>query len=595
MFVALLSAALLAAEPASEQLELLKTFRSEFVSITPGEGKFPATLMMGSETGQPAEKPPHEVRFQHSFAIAKYEVPQNLWEAVMGNNPSKWKGQRNSVEMLDFADAQKFCRRATELMRAARLIEAGEEIRLPSEAEWEYCARAGTTTQYSWGDDSEKIDDYAWYTGNAKGNDPPVGAKKPNAWGLYDVHGYLWELCSDAWHESYEGAPADGIPWSQREGTPRQVVARGGSWKDPAALLTSSFRREFAADAKDDALGLRCVLARRDRTVPTALNDAQAAGANFEPTAQKEIFPADAKLELLWGEGEFTEGPAVAPDSSILFSDIGNSIYRYDPETGKTAVFRKPSGRSNGMMYDQQGRLIVCEGANTCGNRRISITQGIRGEKDGVTHSLSEGYQGKKFNSPNDLAIDPKGNVYFTDPRYVGDEPRELDFEAVFRVTPSGETTIATREVQKPNGILVSADGKRVFVSDNNAAGNRQLLAFDVQSDGSLQGKTVLYDFVSGRGIDGMTMDLDGNIYATAGTGEKAGIYVFSPEGKHLAFLATPGDPTNCVFGGSGKLANTLYITAATGPAKEGQQPHFGLFRISTNKEGYHVVQLNKE
>ncbi|MEX2027706.1 MAG: SMP-30/gluconolactonase/LRE family protein, partial [Pirellulaceae bacterium] len=288
------------------------------------------------------------------------------------------------------------------------------------------------------------------------------------------------------------------------------------------------------------------------------------------------------------------EGPALAPDGSILFSDIGNAIYRYDPASGKAAAFRKPSGRSNGLMFDQIGRLIACEGANTGGNRRLSITKGIDGEKDGVTHTLSDKYDGKTFNSPNDLAIDPQGNIYFTDPRYVGSEPRELDIEAVFRVNSAGQTSVATREVQKPNGILVSSDGKRVFVSDNNAAGNRQLLAFDVEADGSLTGKKVLHDFVAGRGIDGMTLDTDGNIYATAGTGDKAGIYVFSSEGKHLAFLATPGDPTNCVFGG-GKDGSTLYITAATGPAKEGNQPHFGLFRIKTSKQGYHVVQLAKE
>jgi gluconolactonase len=593
MIVALVLAAALGAEPSPEQLELLQTFRREFVQIAPGEGKFPPSFVMGSDSGEAAERPPHQVVISHRFAIAKYEVPQNLWEAVMGSNPSKWKGKRNSVEMLSVGDARDFCHKTTELMRGAKLIEADEQIRLPSEAEWEFCARSGTTTRFSWGDDAKEINDYAWYTGNAKGNDPPVGAKKPNAWGLYDVHGYLWELCSDSWHATYDGAPADGRAWQDE--TADSVVARGGSWKDPAESLSSSFRRKFAADAKDDALGLRCVLSGDLRTTPTAIRLAdEKQPAKFEPTAQQEIFPADAKLELLWGEGEFTEGPALAPDGSILFSDIGNAIYRFDPANGKTAAFRKPSGRSNGLMFDQLGRLIACEGANTGGNRRISVTKGINGEKDGVTHTLSDKYMGKMFNSPNDLAIDSQGNIYFTDPRYVGDEPRQLDFEAVFRVTSAGQTSVATREVQKPNGILVSTDGKRVFVSDNNAAGNRQLLAFDVAADGSLTGKTVLYDFVAGRGIDGMTLDVDGNIYATAGTGDKAGIYVFSPEGKHLAFLATPGDPTNCVFGG-GPDGSTLYITAATGPAKEGNQPHFGLLRIKTSKRGYHVVQLATE
>ncbi len=594
MIAALVFAAALSAEPTPQQLELLKTFRSEFVEITPGEGKFPASFVMGDdESGEPSQRPALKITFAYSFSLAKYEVPQNLWEAVMGTNPSRWKGKRNSVEMLSYEDAEAFCRKATEWMRTAKLIGGSEEIRLPSEAEWEYCARAGTTTKYSWGSDAGKIDDFAWYTGNAKGNDPPVGAKKPNAWGLYDVHGYLWELSGDAWHDSYTGAPADGRPW--RDGAAGHVVARGGSWKDPAESLASSFRRKFAADAKDDALGLRCVLAAETRTTPTALLLAdEKQPAEFKPSAQNEIFPADAKLELLWGEGEFTEGPALAPDGSILFSDIGNAIYRFDTATGKTAVFRKPSGRSNGLMFDQLGRLIACEGANSGGNRRISVTKGINGEKDGVTHTLSDKYMGKAFNSPNDLAIDPKGNIYFSDPRYVGDEPRELDFEAVFRVTSAGQTSVATRDVEKPNGILVSADGKRVFVSDNNAAGNRQLVAFDVQADGSLRDKTVLHDFLAGRGIDGMTLDIEGNIYATAGTGDKAGIYIFSSAGKHLAFLATPGDPTNCVFGG-GPDGSTLYITAATGPATDGKQPHFGLFRIKTSKQGFHVVQLAKE
>ena len=593
MFAALVFAAALTAEPSPEQLELLKTFRNEFVEITPGAGKFPQSFLMGNDSGEAAERPAHKVTLVVRFAIAKYEVPQNLWEAVMGSNPSKWKGKRNSVEMISVVDAQKFCDRATELMQTAELIDESEQIRLPSEAEWEYSARAGTTTKFSWGDDAKEINDYAWYTGNAKGNDPPVGAKRPNPWGLYDVHGYLWELCSDAWQDSYANAPTDGSARVIERS--ENVVARGGSWKDQADALSSTYRRKFSADAKDDALGLRCVLARVERTKPTALilaGDDQP--AEFKPSAQAEIFPADAKLELLWGEGEFTEGPALAPDGSILFSDIGNAIFRYDPDTGKTAIFRQPSGRSNGLMFDQQGRLVACEGANTGGNRRISVTKGINRAKDGVTHTLTDKYMGKMFNSPNDLAIDPAGNIYFTDPRYVGDEPRQLDFEAVFRVTPSGATSIATREVQKPNGILVSADGKRVFVSDNNAEGNRQLLAFDVKSDGTLAGKKVLHDFRAGRGIDGMTMDTDGNLYATAGTGERAGIYVFNPEGKHLAFLATPGDPTNCVFGG-GPDGGTLYITAATGPAKDGKQPHFGLFRIKTGKRGYHVVQLAKE
>jgi formylglycine-generating enzyme required for sulfatase activity len=249
------------AQPTDKQLPLLKTFREEFVLLTPGKGDFPGSFQMGSDQGGSAEQPAHRVTFNYSFHIARYEVPQNLWEAVMGNNPSRWKGPRNSVELLSFDEAESFCRKATGLMRAANLIAADEIIRLPSEAEWEYAARAGTATRYSFGDEVAQLGTYAWFTGNAAGNDPPVGAKRPNAWKLYDVHGYLWEWCSDVWHADYRGAPADGSPWTAG-GEAENRVLRGGSWKDPAERLTSSFRRGASKELRDDAVGLRCVLAK---------------------------------------------------------------------------------------------------------------------------------------------------------------------------------------------------------------------------------------------------------------------------------------------------------------------------------------------
>jgi len=252
---------LIAADPTAEQLELLKTFRAEFVAITPGEGPFPQSFRMGSEQVGAEATPIHEVSIAQPFQFAKYEVPQNLWEAVMGSNPSRWKGRRNSSEMFSWTESVEFCRRATVLMRAAKLIGPDEAIRLPTEAEWEYCARAGTKTEYSFGDDVALLKEYGWYTGNAAGNDPPVGAKKPNAWGLYDLHGYLWEWCSDTWHPNYDGAPADGSNWSAGGDAGKRVL-RSGSWKDKAGELRSAYRRGGATELKDDAVGLRCVLSK---------------------------------------------------------------------------------------------------------------------------------------------------------------------------------------------------------------------------------------------------------------------------------------------------------------------------------------------
>lgn len=259
-FTGLLLIVALGADPGQGRRELLQTFRDEFVAITPGRAGFPAELCMGDDQGPDNQRPQRVVRFERDFAIARYEVPQNLWEAVMGHNPSRWQGPRNSVEMLSWDDAVEFCRRATLQMRAAGLIGEHQVVRLPGEAEWEYAARAASDGRYSFGDDAADLGDYAWYTGNAAGNDPPVGAKKPNAWGLYDVHGYLWEWCADTWHDDYTGAPADGSAWTSG-GDPGRRVLRGGSWKDPAERLTSRFRQPGAVALKDDAVGLRCVLA----------------------------------------------------------------------------------------------------------------------------------------------------------------------------------------------------------------------------------------------------------------------------------------------------------------------------------------------
>lgn len=286
--------------------------------------------------------------------------------------------------------------------------------------------------------------------------------------------------------------------------------------------------------------------------------------------ADTPIVPENAKPEKVWGEGTFTEGPAYGPDACVYFSDIGNRIMRFDPATGKTTVHREPSGRANGLDFDAEGRLVACEGASG-GNRRVSIT-----EKDGKVRALAEQWKGKKFNSPNDVTIDKKGRVYFSDPRYGGDEKREIDTENVYRIDPDGTVTQLITDVDKPNGVVVSPDMKTLYVADSSRTGKRLLLAYPLNEDGSVGTRKVVYDFGKGRGIDGMCADANGNVYGAAGQGSEAGVYVISPEGKKLGFIATPETPTNCVF--AGKDRRILYITAGK-----------SLYRVKLNAEGFAI------
>jgi gluconolactonase len=291
-----------------------------------------------------------------------------------------------------------------------------------------------------------------------------------------------------------------------------------------------------------------------------------------QPTRTAEsssVVAPGSKLEKVFGEGEFTEGGAMDVDGSILFSDIGNRILRYDPKTGKTTVFREPSGRANGMMFDARGRLVVAEGANG-GNRRVTIT-----ERGGTVRVLADRYEDRRFNSPNDVAVDRDGRVYVSDPRYVGDEPRELDVEGVYLISLEGYVTQMDLSVSKPNGLAISPDGNTLYVSDN-AGHRRVLIAARIGDRGKVTAPRVIYDFGGRRGIDGMTVTTDGRIVAAAGAGDKAGAYVFSREGKLLEVIPTPEDPANVEFGGEdGKM---LYICAGR-----------SLYRIKTTMTGFRL------
>jgi formylglycine-generating enzyme required for sulfatase activity len=264
MFTLALALVVVSAEPNQETpptpLEILRTFRAEFVHIQPGEGPYPVRFTLGRNADEPTERPVQQARIEYDFYMCANEVPQNLWELIMGHNPSRWKGSRNAVDSVSFNECAEFCRRATQSLLEVDLISDTQVVRLPSETEWEYCARAGTISLYSFGDDSDQLGEYAWYDANAAGNDPAVAAKKPNEWGLYDMHGYVWEWCADYWHDTLRDIPVDGSPWLIR-GDPKRRTLRGGSWKDPANRVLSTSRRAAYTTTRDDALGLRCVLA----------------------------------------------------------------------------------------------------------------------------------------------------------------------------------------------------------------------------------------------------------------------------------------------------------------------------------------------
>jgi formylglycine-generating enzyme required for sulfatase activity len=175
------------------------------------------SFMMGSEKGRSNEKPVHRVMIREGFYMGRYEVTQAQWQSVMDNNPSYFKGENNPVEQVSWDDAVAFINKLNEM-------NDGYKYRLPTEAEWEYACRAGTTGDYA-GD----LDEIAWYKDNSGKATHPVGQKQPNAFGLYDMHGNVWEWCQDYWHDNYNGAPTDGSVWSSG-GNSSERVLRGGSW-----------------------------------------------------------------------------------------------------------------------------------------------------------------------------------------------------------------------------------------------------------------------------------------------------------------------------------------------------------------------------
>lgn len=248
--------------------------------------------------------------------------------------------------------------------------------------------------------------------------------------------------------------------------------------------------------------------------------------------------------ELVAEDFQFTEGPLWLPGEGFVFSDIpADTIYRADKN-----VFRKPSGKSNGLALDKENRLVACEHWN----RRVTRT-----EKDGTITVLADSYQGKKFNSPNDLVVRSDGCIYFTDPPYglEGREP-ELDFSGVYLIDPKGGISLLFDEWKHPNGVALSPDEKRLYVGDSGAG---LINVFDVNPDGTITNGRL---FAEVPGPDGMKVDEEGRLWTTA----RDGVRVYTPDGAHVGTVAFPQVPANCAFGGDdGKM---LLVTARTGVYK---------------------------
>lgn len=272
------------------------------------------------------------------------------------------------------------------------------------------------------------------------------------------------------------------------------------------------------------------------------------------------VVPEGARIEKLAGGFRFTEGP-IWYDGGLLFSDIpANQIKRWTP-SGDLSTFREPSGNSNGLTLDREGRLIACEH----GNRRVSRTG-----KDGKVVTLAERYDGKRLNSPNDAVVKSDGSIYFTDPPYgIRPEQQELSFQGVYRLTPDGKLTLLAQDFDRPNGLAFSPDEKVLYIADSSS--RMHVRAFDVRPDGTLANGRVFAEMKTGEdgAPDGMKVDREGRLYCTG----PGGVWVFAPDGKHLGTIKPPEVPANCAWGDAD--GKTLYMTART-----------GLYRIRLNAAG---------
>lgn len=265
-----------------------------------------------------------------------------------------------------------------------------------------------------------------------------------------------------------------------------------------------------------------------------------------------DLFEPGAKVVKVATGFRFTEGPVWNKAGKyLLFSDIPANQIRKWERGDTTTVFREPSGNSNGLTYDKQGRLIACEHST----RRVTRT-----EPDGTVAVLADRFEGKRLNSPNDVVAKGDGSIYFTDPPYgIKPEEQEQPCQGVYRITADGKLELLVRDFDRPNGLAFSPDEKRLYIGDSSQQ-RRHVRVFDVNADGTLANGRLFADMSAPEpgNPDGMKVDTEGRLFATGASG----VWVFTPDGAHLGTILTPERPANCAWADDDW--QMLYITAGT-------------------------------
>lgn len=326
-----------------------------------------------------------------------------------------------------------------------------------------------------------------------------------------------------------------------------------------------------------------------------------------EPSADPAFVPQGSKLEMLVDGGKhdlfFTEGPVMTCDGMVLWTDVtvtgfkkgpngwdmpSGQIMKFNPATREVSVFRSPSGMANGLRVDRNCNLVAAEGADY-GGRRVTRTD----LKTGRSYILATSFNGRPFNSPNDLAIDGKGRIYFSDSRYMGPEPVEQTVQAVYRIDPDGKVAQVVTDAAKPNGVAVCPGDRHLYVAvhDNGTLdivrhgaaaitkGMMSVLRYDLDENGNASNRQVLVNYLPEDGPDGLTCDADGDLWVAVRSAKRPGIYAYrlnSGKAEEKAYIPTPAMPTNVGFG-RGNDASFLFVTAGN-----------SLYRIRTGKRGHH-------